>query len=452
MSTVRQVARIISTKGTLPDTYRDLGNSAHLLHAEVLREARRTGTPDGDGYRWQGNIKTIMRSLWRGIPPGTTRDKDANKAQEILFRYLHDTGNMRKIARPSLWWVRAEWNNKPPAGMDEASRHKEARVTGHEAGDDREPGDVITSWQCPYCDHPPFASKVRRSAHVFTFEKHESLDEWLIKALTELPGVPAGPSEVFAYIEPLGFLGSISLVTNGLRDAARSRRSPITLALVEGRERITYALSSRLDEMKTRRDFAPVCREPGCGCGPFIGTDGRKTHELRAHPDSPNRHWVCTEGDWNGYDVAALRMHIIRAHAPSPEEMATMVEIASEEAAKRKDVPVAEPWGSKPEIGMMPVVTAPALMPPAPVPTPAIRERHLADLAASPAVPVDDDDDDDVEAFLATLVKTVTQITVWAQKMRADNRQLRADNDQLSRHQANFSHLQRLLDQLKDVE
>jgi hypothetical protein len=469
MATLREIARVTKGRHDLPDiSGGELKNNAWLLYEAVLEEAKRAGTQTSDdgvpGYRWRGHVKTVMRSLWRGILPGMETENDArsNRVQEALYRYLRTTGNLRLIERglkePSLWWVRADWNDAPPSHA-ETSRQRQvarqaARVTSQEAGEDREPLPVDLKYKCPHCGRQ-FSSKVRRSAHMFTFEKHESLEEWVVMGLKAIEDVPSGPTDVFRVIEPMGFLGSLALVTDTLREMSQNRKSPVVHAQVPGRDRVTYALRSRLHEMKPVSYYAPTCREPGCGAGPFKNTDSRITHESEVHVDSPNRRFACTLCEWKGYDAVGISMHLLRAHKIPNEERVEIMEQATAAADKLPLRVLVEPWGDRPVQGLLKDV-------PGQITASDLVETSQRATPRPQAVDVVVDSGQEGQPKtlrsslsgdpMEMLIRAATVISVEIQQMRKDNQDLRGENEDLRATIKRLRKLERLQELLKGLD
>ncbi len=420
MVTIREQARITQRSRDLPDIIGgEVKDASWLVHENVLEKIPKhsqlvPGPPPWQniqGYYWRGYLKAAMRELWMGIPAGVAseRDKEANRVTETINRYLRKTGNMLCIehglkSQLSLWWVRAEWSDDAPPVEEHHyqkpqpdTTRKMVKVTAEEAGEDRQPAPVELKFQCPYCGQR-FASQVRKSAHIFSYAKHESLEDWVVRGLQGVP-LPASPRDIHLHMKELGFSGSEKLTGSTLRELADNPKSDVVLSVIPGRERSRYALKSRASEVRPAADFAPYCREPNCGAGPFRHSDPRGHHEKKWHPESPNRVWRCFHKEGKRecgatfYDEPGLGIHLMRRHHISGhgnEQRQVLIAKAAEGAATHVPVIVASPWGSRPELGLMitgkpvpePVQPAPVSVP---APAPAKGKNFLGGGTLTPA-------------------------------------------------------------------
>jgi hypothetical protein len=197
------------------------------------------GTPgDGGvpGWRWDGMMVAVYTRIWPSLynllkyrhPSGTPLS--AHERAAVNFRtetsaYLRWTGNCANISRgggsyggpkagstppvPSVWFVAAKWNPEPPVrpvpqklASDPVQARKEAKVTPHEAGEDREPAPVELRFACrnPLCLPRPqrFATPEERNDHETTHRKAAAVTTAQASAPARHANVP--PVKSSAYV------------------------------------------------------------------------------------------------------------------------------------------------------------------------------------------------------------------------------------------------------------
>lgn len=452
MATFKDIARVTARGRDLPDISEgELKTNAWLVHQLILSKAqqgnyRRISFEGIPGLEWIGYAASAMRDLWPAIPSRREDDSPAQLAVRAVSRYLTSTKNMVCLDhgpdRQSRWFVREEWNDSPPAGGLRSTR-RELRVTPQEAGEDREPAPVEMEYECPHCESR-FASKHRRSAHIFTFAKHESLQEWLIKALGELP-VPASPVQVHNYLEPLGFLGSGSFVGQGLKEFSEDPDSPIVMAVVPGRTVASYTLRSRLGDLpKFKESF---CREPNCGAGPFTTSYYRAAHEDKEHPNSINRPCPCLVDTRacirSFYEIEGLRQHLRRTHrilADHPT-YGSLIARAGDAASKHVVRIVAQPWKNSQDLQTS-----------SPSPSISLTEDEndsdaLPDRTESQATPV-------ITTSLTRddIHRAIDNLLAEDDRLRLENEQLRSERDELREKLEKMGGLVKLAELIRELK
>lgn len=447
MATLREVARVTQRGNNLPDvTSGELKANAWLVHQSALGHAQRSHSLriqyEGVwGYQWKGNLKSILRDLWPAIPPGNDihRDSYATSVSEKIYRYLRVTKNAncleRNLKEDSVWFIREEWNDQEPEEHKPVISRQAARLSSHEAGEDREPAPVELAFKCPYCKER-FHSRRKRTIHIYSYAKHVSLEKVLAKALLEVP-VPSAPRDVYLHLmqQDSNFAGSESLIGLRLKEAAEDPTSGIVMARIPGRISPTYTLQSRLSEMPKGKSF--TCREPGCGAGPFSTAYFRSDHENAFHKDTRNRPWKCMLSGCEGrfYDIMSLSTHLWRSHnitksnPETTEKYESLLEKAKAGAASHIEEIVTAPWPGK------------AAPEPEPEPEPGPEseaELVTAELVAAEQ-PVESGDPRDV------LVRFLEE----DEKLREENQRLREENSKLSARLASLERLAQALDAWK---
>jgi hypothetical protein len=103
----------------------------------------------GPGWTISGPFTEYVRKVW----PGTRTNKGGGKsATGFLRNFLRETGNV-VVRQDGQIFVRKTWQSMETVILwrerNREQRRKEAKVTPHEAGEDREPGPVTVSQEQP---------------------------------------------------------------------------------------------------------------------------------------------------------------------------------------------------------------------------------------------------------------------------------------------------------------
>lgn len=377
MPKVGEVARVTRRGGDLPDVSdpEELRTSAWLVW-QCVRErvpedapvTLRRGVP---GHHWHGVLSRVNGELWPAL-----RDRYLTTAAQMqetrlrLNRYLAASGNLVCVdrgARPvpggvaaprePVWWVRAEWADKPVTAEE---------LGGHAAGDDEYQGpptagrggpdvapatgepvdaqatatatataDAASSsyagkgavglaaartvmdepgeFPCPGC---PRVFVTRRA--LFSHQRHHQVDQdELTAAVTAVlrAGVqPMSMPRIRDELDAAGHAVSEGELTRVVTQLCADPASPVNVGYVDPKAGTVrrYHLGPPLPADHAQHPHA--CREPRCP-ERFSDASARTDHERRAHPDSPYLTVACDACPDRFYSSYSWQVHNVRMHA-----------------------------------------------------------------------------------------------------------------------------------------
>lgn len=162
-----------------------------------------------DGWLWHGNVNAVAKPMW---PRYSDPSAEADQVRRKINGHLRSSLNMVCLAhgnpgKPSQWWIRdGDFNDAAPANsvIEVHSKPSHKTVTDQEAGKDRPPAPVTTSWKCRSCDET-FIKEKDRTRH--SLRVHKTAREWIIEALGIL-AKPARAHEIYDAVAPRGFPGA----------------------------------------------------------------------------------------------------------------------------------------------------------------------------------------------------------------------------------------------------
>jgi len=287
------------------------------------------------GWLWRGSVNWVVEDIWKALQ---YPDDATDHAKRELNLYLARSGNLVCIHRgnktiPSSWFVRGTWNderpNLPPGPPPTPGQLK---LTPAEAGEDRTPEPVSTTYTCAWvldngtrCTYRG-ATLAARNRHIYA--EHRSAEDWLLQALRRMGG-HGGATAIWHEAQSDGYPGMEANVGKTLVAMAASGDWPVIRT--DDLEYHADAPAEAPGPAEPPETPEPAaggwsCREPGCGAE-FDSAYGRHDHENRTHPDSPNRHVECPyECGTRFYDASSIgphcgRKHPLRSSAPDSEPL-----------------------------------------------------------------------------------------------------------------------------------
>lgn len=324
---------------SVPET---MALAAAAVHRAVLQragtnaDAARREPPqemdysDASGYRWRGSVNYIIDSMWNTLD----EPEPAIKAfKRELNWYLRASGNLvctnqGNRVTPSTWFVRADFNDVPPAVAPKPipPRPAEKKLTKAEAGEDRSPARVETAlapfvctWAAP--GRPGGICGERRGSQSWlnkhVYDDHCTAESWIATAMEEL-NEPAFIVQIHAIATKHGYPGSAAYTGRILHEMveegeAGGRETP------SGQWKFwlpvppdTAAPVAPGGEPQPSPQLYP-CREPDCPRPPMDAGE-RRRHEDTMHPESPHREWWCPLDEMHWYSKAALARHLDKSH------------------------------------------------------------------------------------------------------------------------------------------
>lgn len=146
MTSIGDTARIRPPK----DVFEDTKVKAFEVWTRGLKAATARGADPmssaigAKGLRFRGSMSEVIRQCY---PASRSYGlEDWNNFSRSILAHLKATGNAVCLSSPPspiIWFISQEWNDSSQPGREPTAREKaERKVTPHEAGEDRTPGEV----------------------------------------------------------------------------------------------------------------------------------------------------------------------------------------------------------------------------------------------------------------------------------------------------------------------